>query len=96
MENINTFTKNDKVVKALKMLFKNKNNSVFIKNYKEFLYDTGLQGFSFEYELREKFDEESVICKSLHAYDFAMIDLVEDIFKVLLEDFNNNNVKWEI
>ena len=95
MENINTFTKNDKVVKALKMLFKNENINVFIKKYKEgFLYDhTGLKGFSFEYELHEKFDD-TIICKSLYAYEFANNDTVEDIFKTLLEDYNDDNVLW--
>ena len=96
MENINTFTKNDKLVKALKMLFKNKNISIFIKNYKEFLYPSGLKGFSFEYEIHENVNEESFICKSLYTYDFAKIDPVEDIFVALLEDLNNDNVKWEI
>lgn len=97
MENINTFTKNDKLVEALKKFFRNLENiNVFIKNYKEFLYkDTGLEGFSFEYEIREIFDEDSVICKSIYTYDFAKIDPWEDIFKTIMDDFNNDNIKWE-
>lgn len=95
MENINTFTKNDKLIEALKKLFVNKRISVFIKNYKEFLYrDSGLEGFSFEYEIHDNFDEDVVICESFYTYDFAKIDPWEDIFKVLLEDLTNGNIKW--
>ena len=95
MENINTFTKNDKLVEALKKLFVNKRISVFIKNYKEFRYpNSGLEGFSFEYEIRDKFDEDAVICKSFYNYNFVKISPWEDIFNVILEDLQNNNITW--